>query len=717
MKANTKTKEDLLKELKSLQRKVNRLEKINRKSNNIEAEKIHLSEEKYHNFFEQSFDGLYITSPEGKILDINKCGLAMLGYENKEEVYNLDLATEVYSSPADRERILSSVNSKGSAEYRVEYKKKNGEKMIMNCSLEAVKNNSGKINLYRGIIRDISEQMKSEKELRLLNRELRTVSKCIQTILRAVDEKILLNEICRIICDEAGYSMVWVGYAMQDEAKTVHLVAAAGLNSGYIAEEKLTWADNTENGQALIGKTIRTGEINYVQDFTSDPQMAPWKESNINQRFQSGIALPLKDENDKVFGILQINSLQLNVFTSDEIRFLSELSNDLTFGITALRNRIERKRMETEIRETEERFQLVFENVFDGISIFSEDPDPYKRKLIDCNKRYALMAGRTREELLSLGTTEGLYKTIFEDTASINRLKSLENETAYQGYFSWIRPDGKENIIEYLGKPIIWRGMVYSIGIDRDITEQKIAERKLEKYSRELKELNAGKDKLFSIIAHDLKSPFNPLLGFSEFILNNFETLLPEEIKNYNKEIYNSLKNEYTLLENLLNWSRLEIGQMEFEPEKINIYDKTESVISLLSGNAKLKGITIVNETAKDIFVSADINMLQSVLQNLISNAIKFTNKTGLIKVSTDKVDSDLIQITISDNGVGMTSEQTNKLFGLTAASTKGTNHEKGTGLGLMICKEMVERHEGTIFVHSELGKGTKISFTLPEVV
>ncbi|MHB1687417.1 MAG: PAS domain-containing sensor histidine kinase [Ignavibacteriaceae bacterium] len=252
------------------------------------------------------------------------------------------------------------------------------------------------------------------------------------------------------------------------------------------------------------------------------------------------------------------------------------------------------------------------------------------------------------------------------------------------------------------------------VGISRDITSTKLAEEKLERHSQELKELNASKDKLFSIIAHDLRGPFNPLLGLSEILVNDFESLSPEEIKDYNKEIYNALENEFTLLENLLNWSRLETGKMKFNPERINLFDKTEGVINLLVGNAKLKDINLSNETEKDIFVSADPNMLHSILQNLIANSIKFTNKCGLIKIYAKKLSNDFILISVSDNGIGMTNDQTKNLFGLTATSTKGTNDEKGTGLGLMICKEMIERHSGTISVKSEVGKGSVISFTLP---
>jgi len=155
---------------------------------------------------------------------------------------------------------------------------------------------------------------------------------------------------------------------------------------------------------------------------------------------------------------------------------------------------------------------------------------------------------------------------------------------------------------------------------------------------------------------------------------------------------------------------------MKFNPDKINLYDTAESVIILLSENAKVKGVALLNKTCKDIFVSADPNMLHSVLQNLITNSIKFTNNGGEINISSENIGNDFIQITVSDNGVGMTNDQTKDLFGFNARSTNGTNNEKGTGLGLMICKEMVEQHCGTISVQSEQGKGTDMSFTLPEV-
>jgi len=471
MKNKARTKEDLLKELNLLQRKTNRLEKNNKKLSDSQKREKLWGEAIYNSIFKQSLDGVFVTSPAGKIIDINERGLIMLGYNTIEEMYNMDLFTELYSNAADKQRILTWINSQGSAEFEVDYKKKNGELIITQSTLAAVKDRSGKITSYTGIFRDISGLQQSETTLRQLNRKLRALSDCNQTLLRAVEEQSILNEICRIICDEAGYRMAWVGYVEHDEAKSVRTAAWSGSDSsGFVANAKLSWNEDSESGQDLAGKTIRSGEINYIQDILSEPKLSIWLESALQYGYRSIITLPLKDENSRVFGVLLIYSSEPNTINPDEIRLLEELSSDLAFGINTLRVRAEHKRMEEEVKQSEERFRMVFENVLDGISLCAEDPDPFKRKIIECNERYAIMAGRSREELLRLENLEGLIT--YDDTANKNRLESLDVGKSFQGSFSWNRPDGKENVIEYVGRPVTWRGKNYTIGIDRDITER-----------------------------------------------------------------------------------------------------------------------------------------------------------------------------------------------------------------------------------------------------
>lgn len=218
---------------------------------------------------------------------------------------------------------------------------------------------------------DIIRRKTAEKELHRLNRELQAISNCNQILLRAEDEQTLLNEICRIICDEAGYRLAWVGYAEKDDAKTIRPVAWNGFDSGYIADTKLSWADDTERGQGPAGTVIRSGETIYVQDFTIDPRMAPWRESALQRGYRSGIALPLKDERANVFGVLLVYAAKSNAFTPAEIRLMEELADDLAFGINGLRARIERKKTKEALESSEERYKAVVENIQIGISLIN----------------------------------------------------------------------------------------------------------------------------------------------------------------------------------------------------------------------------------------------------------------------------------------------------------------------------------------------------------
>ena len=175
---------------------------------------------------------------------------------------------------------------------------------------------------------NITEHRRAEVALHRLNRELRAVSSCNQILMRAVDEQKLLNDICRIVCDEAGYHMAWVGYAESDEAKTIRSVAWAGTDDGYLEQAGLTWSD-TERGCGPAGTAIRSGVSVCIQDFAANTQVALWRESALRRGYRSSISLPLKNENANAFGVLTIYSARPNAFTSDEVRLLEELSGDL----------------------------------------------------------------------------------------------------------------------------------------------------------------------------------------------------------------------------------------------------------------------------------------------------------------------------------------------------------------------------------------------------
>lgn len=214
---------------------------------------------------------------------------------------------------------------------------------------EIVYDESGRPIRMFGTVQDITERKQAEQTLRRLNRELQAISNCNQALLRATDEQTLLDEICRIVCNEASYRMAWAGFAENDAAKTVRPAAAAGSEDGYLAIANFSWGE-TERGRGPVGTAIRSGETICVQDFATDPGVALWRKDALQRGYRSKIALPLKDENAHTFGVLCIYSAEPNFFTPDEVRLLEELAGDLAFGIITLRTRAAHKQAEEELR-------------------------------------------------------------------------------------------------------------------------------------------------------------------------------------------------------------------------------------------------------------------------------------------------------------------------------------------------------------------------------
>ncbi len=382
--------------------------------------------------------------------------------------------------------------------------------------------------------------------------------------------------------------------------------------------------------------------------------------------------------------------------------------------------------LETEAKLTEasDKYRHLFHEI--KTAIYESTPDG---RLIELNPAGMELLGIESPEQLAgidVGNTfyinkadrEAVHKEIekngFVKDYELN-LKTLNNEVITVRETSTAIKDNSGNTIAYRG-------------ILRDITEAKKNEDKLKqlveklelvnnqlhKSEEELKNTNATKDKFFSIIAHDLRSPFSSLLSFSEFLVEDIETLEKAETKLFAEKIHEAAQNVFALLENLLQWSRIQAGKIPYSPTSFNISFKVNQVIALLANNAANKKITILNECSSNSIVFADEDMLFSVIQNLLSNAIKFTNTNGAIVFRSEVLEKQ-VKISITDNGVGMKEEDLKKLFRLdTQHTTYGTNDEKGSGLGLLLCHEMIERNRGTITAESKIGHGTIFIFTLP---
>ena len=248
-----------------------------------------------------------------------------------------------------------------------------------------------------------------------------------------------------------------------------------------------------------------------------------------------------------------------------------------------------------------------------------------------------------------------------------------------------------------------------------ELLEDKVKERTAELVdaNRQLTELNATKDKFFSLIAHDLKGPFNNIVGLSNLLLESIETGDTKEIDIYAKLMQNASGQTMELLVNLLEWSRSQTGAIKYQPSLVNLSLLVDEVIALSKSQADVKHISLFRKSSDPIFISLDKTMISTVLRNLIANAIKFSYENSSIEVEIQS-DNGHIRVQVSDHGVGITESSLNKLFRIDQSfSTKGTKDEKGTGLGLILCKEFIDNHKGKIWAESISGEGSRFIFTI----
>jgi len=263
----------------------------------------------------------------------------------------------------------------------------------------------------------------------------------------------------------------------------------------------------------------------------------------------------------------------------------------------------------------------------------------------------------------------------------------------------------KVGAVDYVTKPIQLRELLARVTTHLKIQAQ----------AAELTKLNANKDRFFSIIAHDLRGPFMPLMTNLELLGDLADTLTPQEIRDMSGSSLRSAQKVHQLLENLLQWAQLQMGGLKYNPTTFNLYPLAQKSLEVFHQVAQTKAITLVNHTPPNITIYADINMLDAIIRNLINNALKFTHNGGQVSLSaTVQPESHKVEIVIADTGVGISPADQQKLFRLEVNHiTLGTAQEKGTGLGLIVCKEMIGMHGGKIRVESEVGQGTTVRFTV----
>lgn len=374
---------------------------------------------------------------------------------------------------------------------------------------------------------------------------------------------------------------------------------------------------------------------------------------------------------------------------------------------------VERKRVELTLRKLEK----AMETTEAGITI--TDPEG---RILYINPADARQHGYAVEE--ALGLPSSIFAPARQEAPGEIEQERLDAESLY-----WkrervnVRKDGSTFPVELISTPLHDEQGRYlgRVTVCEDITEQKQAElaliaahKELQQKNRELQEVNASKDKFFSIISHDLRSPLSVILGMTELLRENFERYTPERAKEFLTRMYAAAERLHMLLENLLTWSRLQRGVMEYRPEDIDLHGIAEESRDLFLAKAEQKSVFLTNLIPRAISAFADYSMINTVIRNLVSNALKFTTTGDRIEVAASQRDT-MVEICVRDTGTGISPEDMSKLFRIDVQhSNVGTAGERGTGLGLILCQELVERNGGAIWVESQLGEGTTFRFTLP---
>lgn len=674
MTENRLTKEQLLSELKKLKKEYELMKNQYQHDIEICVENDKILKERESqtkSLFDNAADAIFIADLEtGIILDANKAAakLMLMPVNNikglhQSSLYPQELANQSkeffakhikevkqfdISNPIELE-VLCSDGSKIPVEILASKVIYNGKECIM------------------GTFRDITMRKEAEESL---NQE----RILLRTIIDAIPDSIYVKDInCKKkIANKTNYQ--------------THL----GLNS---EEEVLGKTDfdlfPNETAKKFYEddmRVINNGEsiINREEELTMPNGKKIWQLTS---------KIPFYNYNNKVIGLVGIGR-----------------------NITDRKNALEAlKESEDLLKRQNKLFSSLLENLTVGIFMVEA---PSGKPLI-ANEMAKKLLGRGILPDATKANISEVYKAKKYGTSEIYPIeempiiKGIYGEAAHIDDMIVERPDGTEVLLEVYGTPIkedngkIWASLVSFY----DITERKKAEAEIQQKNEELEEINATKDKFFSIIAHDLRSPFNAFLGLTEMLSENISEFSIAELQVFIKKINESASNLFSLLENLLQWSRVQRGSIEFNPTKTFISELVNDTVITLKEIAQQKEIIIINNVkdGKQIFI--DIQMMNTILRNLISNAIKFTPRGGTIEIGSsdnDFAEQAGISIFIKDNGIGMKKEIINNLFMPDkTVSRPGTEKEPSTGLGLVLCKEFIEKHNGKIRVESEEGKGS----------
>jgi PAS domain S-box-containing protein len=540
-----------------------------------------------------------------------------------------------------------------------------------------------------------------ERALLWCNRAHTALSLSNEALVRAEDEGVLLEEICRAVVDAAGYRMCWVGRAEQNEAKTVRPIARAGFDEGYVDDAEVTWAD-APRGRGPLGTAIRTGRPYVRQDIATHPAFTPWREEARRRGYASVVALPIR-LCGKVFGALGIYAAEQDAFDAEAVRLLIDLANDLSYGITALRLR-------ACIGAERARFESVIMQAPIAVAVFSGG----KRTVRVANPRWlrlGITAGAPTGRPLSMLVPEPGAEGMLARLARMCEQSAPEEATEER--LDLRHPDGtlETRFYNVASEPLRGsEGTVTDVVVALcDVTEQVTARRALEEARAAAEQASRAKDEFLRIASHELRTPLTPILAWAQS-LKNGRGRDPAQLDRGLDIILAGARAEARLVDDLLDVSEILAGRMILDHRPLDLGAVVEAGVGEHRPAAAAKGIVIEVVPTADARIIGDAARVRQVVWNLLSNALKFTPRGGRVHVEITR-EHGATTLRVSDTGKGISEAQRARLFEpLDTGDASLTRAEGGLGLGLFIVRSIVEAHGGTVRVESP-GPGLGATF------
>ena len=583
-------------------------------------------------------------------------------------------------------------------------------------SVTPIFDETGQLKGGAHVARDITDRKKKEEDLQKLNQTLKAHNKSSQAMMRALDEDQYLKEVCRIITEDCGHMMVWIGFAENDDGKSVTPVASSGFEDGYLEHLDISWAD-TERGRGPTGTAIRTGKPSGCRNMLTDPAFKPWREEAMKRGYASSLVLPLLT-GKKAFGAMTIYSKEPDSFTADETALLTDLSDDLAYGILTIRLQKARALAEETVRK-ERNFSNAVIQTTSGL-IIGMDPEG-RIQLFNhaCEKitgyTFNELKGKPFWDYLLLPEEMDAVKEVFKGIKD----GKITAESEFENY--WKTKGGSRRFIRWANSALkdASGNVELIIGTGIDMTDDKENRARIDELNSFLMQkttdlLYANKElETFSYsVSHDLRSPLRAIKGFSTILLKDYSNNLDADGQDFLNRIKGGADRMSDLIDDMLSLAK--ISRDEMDPKEIDLSDVVESIVSELRQAEKDRNVEAI--ITKGLKAHCDARLMHIALSNLIGNAWKYSSRTpyAVIEFGTVEKNEETVFF-VRDNGAGFDMAHAKKLF-TPFQRLHSDSHFTGTGIGLAIVNKVILRHGGRIWGEGKTGKGATFYFTLKDV-